>query len=135
MGIPVADSGRSCSGMLSVQGGSIATNIAEALNYAYRRGVTHRDITPADILLQYGKPVSSDLEIALAVGVAGGGRLTGTDLMHGTCARLSSARVRQDRLERPRTLERGDGEITAPFTSNRPLHDLTRRKDVRVEPE
>jgi len=62
----------------------IATNVAEALQYAHERGVIHRDIKPANILLQAGKPVIADFGIALAVGAAGGGRLTETGLSLGT---------------------------------------------------
>ena len=62
----------------------IATNVAEAIDYAHSHGVIHRDIKPANILLQAGKPVISDFGIALAVGVAGGGRLTETGLSVGT---------------------------------------------------
>ena len=62
----------------------IATNVAEALDYAHSQGVIHRDIKPENILLQAGKPVISDFGIALAVGVAGGGRLTETGLSLGT---------------------------------------------------
>ena len=62
----------------------IATNVAEGLDYAHRHGVIHRDIKPANILLQDGKPVISDFGIALAVGAAGGGRLTETGLSLGT---------------------------------------------------
>ena len=62
----------------------IATNVSEALDYAHRQGVIHRDIKPANVLLQDGKPVISDFGIALAVGAAGGGRLTETGLSVGT---------------------------------------------------
>ena len=62
----------------------IANNMTEALDYAHRQGLTHRDINPADGLLRDGKPVISDFGIALAVGVAGGGRLTETGLSLGT---------------------------------------------------
>ena len=62
----------------------LTTNVAEALEYAHAHGVIHRDIKPANILLQSGKPVISDFGIALAVGAAGGGRLTETGLSVGT---------------------------------------------------
>jgi len=44
----------------------------------------HRDIKPANILLQDGQPVVADFGIALAVGAAGGSRLTETGLSVGT---------------------------------------------------
>lgn len=43
-------------------------------------GVIHRDIKPANILPHDGNPVVSDFGIALALGVAGVGRLTETGL-------------------------------------------------------
>ncbi len=46
--------------------------------------MVHRDIKPANVLLQAGKPVIADFGIALAVGLAGGGRLTETGLSLGT---------------------------------------------------
>ncbi len=62
----------------------IAKDVAEALAYAHGQGVIHRDIKPANILIHSGRPVISDFGIALAVGVAGGGRLTETGLSLGT---------------------------------------------------
>lgn len=37
----------------------IATAVAQALDYAHRRGVIHRDIKPADVLMLDGQPVVS----------------------------------------------------------------------------
>jgi eukaryotic-like serine/threonine-protein kinase len=62
----------------------IATDLAEALDYAHRHAVIHRDIKPANILMHEGRPLIADFGIALAVGTAGGGRLTETGLSLGT---------------------------------------------------
>ena len=62
----------------------ITTDLAEALDYAHRHKVIHRDIKPANILMHEGRPLIADFGIALAVGAAGGGRLTKTGLSLGT---------------------------------------------------
>ena len=62
----------------------ITTDLAEALDYAHRHKIIHRDIKPANILIHEGRPLIADFGIALAVGVAGGGRLTETGLSVGT---------------------------------------------------
>ncbi len=81
----------------------IAASVAEALDYAHRHGVIHRDIKPANILLQDGKPVVSDFGIALAVGVAGGGRLTETGLSLGTPHYMSPEQATGDQRVGPAT--------------------------------
>ena len=62
----------------------IATAVASALEHAHRHKVIHRDIKPANILLQDGEPIVADFGISLALGVAGGTRLTETGLSVGT---------------------------------------------------
>ncbi len=62
----------------------IATEVADALDYAHHRGVIHRDIKPENILLQGGHWLVSDFGIALAVQQAGSERLTQTGLSVGT---------------------------------------------------
>ena len=81
----------------------IATDMAEALDYAHRQGVVHRDIKPANILMQAGKPVISDFGIALAVGIAGGGRLTETGLSLGTPHYMSPEQATGDQNVGPQT--------------------------------
>jgi serine/threonine-protein kinase len=62
----------------------IASEVAQALDYAHRHAVIHRDIKPENILLHDGRPMVADFGIALAVSAAAGGRMTETGLSLGT---------------------------------------------------
>jgi serine/threonine protein kinase len=70
----------------------IATDVADALDYAHRHGVIHRDIKPENILLHDGRPMVADFGIALAVSAAAGGRMTETGLSLGTPHYMSPER-------------------------------------------
>ena len=62
----------------------IAREVADALDYAHRNGVIHRDIKLENILLHDGRAMVMDFGIALAVSAAAGGRMTETGLSLGT---------------------------------------------------
>ncbi|MFV2006971.1 MAG: protein kinase [Longimicrobiales bacterium] len=62
----------------------IASDIAEALDYAHRHNVIHRDIKPENILLHDGRPMVADFGIAFAVNEGGGERLTKAGMAFGT---------------------------------------------------
>ncbi|MFV1987882.1 MAG: protein kinase [Gemmatimonadota bacterium] len=79
----------------------IATTIANALQHAHERGVIHRDIKPANILIQGGEPIVADFGIALAVGAAGGNRLTETGLSVGTPYYMSPEQATGDQQVGP----------------------------------
>jgi serine/threonine-protein kinase len=67
----------------------IAGEVADALDYAHRRGVVHRDIKPENILVSNGHAVVADFGIARAIGLAGGATLTGVGFPIGTAAYMS----------------------------------------------
>ncbi|NIW38520.1 MAG: protein kinase, partial [Gemmatimonadetes bacterium] len=79
----------------------IATAVANALQTAHDAGVVHRDIKPANILLSRGEPLVADFGIALAVGAAGGNRLTETGLSVGTPYYMSPEQATGDQAVGP----------------------------------
>ena len=67
----------------------IAREVADALSYAHRRDVVHRDVKPENILLESGHAVVADFGIARAISAAGGEALTQTGIAVGTPAYMS----------------------------------------------
>lgn len=76
---------------------NIATEVADALQYAHDQGVIHRDIKPENILLRNGRAFVADFGIALAVSAAAGGRMTETGLSLGTPHYMSPEQATADK--------------------------------------
>ena len=80
----------------------ITRAVADALGYAQRQGIIHRDVKPENILLQGERCVLADFGVARAVDAAGE-RLTETGFALGTPAYMSPEQAAADRHLDPRS--------------------------------
>ncbi|HEY4099323.1 MAG TPA: protein kinase [Gemmatimonadales bacterium] len=75
----------------------IASETADALQYAHQHGVIHRDIKPENILLHGGHALVADFGIALAASKTGGARMTETGMSLGTPQYMSPEQAMGER--------------------------------------
>ena len=100
----------------------IAREVADALDYAHRRGVIHRDIKPENVLLHDGRAMVMDFGIALAVSAAAGGRMTETGISLGTPHYMSPEQATADKEITPRSDIYSLGTVLYEMLAGEPPH-------------
>lgn len=67
----------------------LARELADALAYAHREGVVHRDVKPSNVFLEEGHALLGDFGVALVAETADTDRITSTEVLLGTVEYMS----------------------------------------------
>jgi serine/threonine-protein kinase len=100
----------------------VTREIAGALAYAHERGVIHRDVKPANILLEAGHAVLADFGVAQAVAAAEDSKLTGTGVSIGTPAYMSPEQAAGEKEVDGRSDQYALASITYEMLAGNPPH-------------
>jgi serine/threonine-protein kinase len=75
---------------------AVVGDVAAAIDHAHEHNIIHRDITPANVMLEENRAIVCDFGIARAIEVAGGDELSSSGLVIGTPEYMSPEQASGD---------------------------------------